>query len=261
MQAVILCGGKGLRMNRLAASQPKPMSELNGKPIIWHIMNHFSKYGVRDFILPLGYKGEMIRDYFNHYYTNQLDYKLSLSDNRVEYLDEFSNDWTITFVDTGVETQTGGRVKMIEKYITEENFFVTYGDGLGNIDIDALLAHHISMDRLATVTGVDYRSQYGVLTVKNGAATAFKEKPLLSLIINAGFFVFNRAAFQYLTDDKRASLETTLLKKLTAIDELSVYKHEGYWIGIDTYKDLMTAQQNFHRLTGHGDASSPAKEF
>ncbi len=249
MQAVILCGGKGLRMNRIAATQPKPLADLNGKPILWHIMNHFSKYGVRDFILPLGYKGDLIRDYFNNYNSNQLDYRLSLSDNHVEYLNEFPCDWNITFVDTGVETQTGGRIKMIEKYITEDNFFVTYGDGLGNIDISALLEHHISMDRLATVTGVDYRSQYGVLSVKNGTATSFKEKPLLSLIINAGFFVFSKAALQYLTNDKRASLETSLIKKLTAIDELSVYKHDGFWIGIDTYKDLMTAQQNFSRLT------------
>jgi len=252
MQAVILCGGKGLRMNRLMGSQPKPLAEINGKPILWHIMNHFSKYGVHDFILPLGYKGEQIRSYFNHYYINHLDYRLSLSDNRVEYLDEFSRDWTITFVDTGTETQTAGRVKMIEKYITEENFFVTYGDGLGDVDIDALLSHHKNMDRLSTVTGVDYRSQYGILSVKNGAATSFKEKPLLSLIINAGFIVFSRSVFQYLTDDKRASLESTLLKKLAAIDELSVYKHDGFWIGIDTYKDLLTAQQSFQRLYGPG---------
>lgn len=253
MQAVILCGGKGLQTNRLTASQPKPMAELNGKPILWHIMNHFSQYGVRDFILPLGYKGDMIREYFNNYYVRHLDCRLSLSDNHVEFLDEFTHDWTITFVDTGVDTQTGGRVKMIEKYITEDNFFVTYGDVLGNIDIDALLEHHIRMDRLATVTGTDYRSQYGILSVKNGAATSFKEKPLLNLIINAGFFVFSKAAFQYLPDDKRGSLESSLLKKLTAIDELSVYKHDGFWIGIDTYKDLLAAQQSFSRLTGPSD--------
>jgi glucose-1-phosphate cytidylyltransferase len=201
----------------------------------------------------------MIRSYFNHYYINRLDYRLSLADNRVEYLDEFSRDWTITFVDTGMDTQTGGRVKMVEKYITEDNFFVTYGDGLGDIDIGALLAHHQRMDRLATVTGVDYRSQYGVLSVKDGAATAFKEKPLLSLTINAGFIVFNRAVFQYLTDDKRVSLESTLLKRLAAIDELSVYKHDGFWIGIDTYKDLVTAQQNFQRLAGPAGPDQPGR--
>ena len=254
MQAVILCGGKGLRLSRIMASQPKPLADLNGKPLLWHIMNHFSKYGVRDFILPLGYKGEMIRDYFNNYNVYQLDYKLSLSDNQIEYLNDFPCDWNITFVDTGVETQTGGRVKMIEKYITEDNFFVTYGDCVGNVNIGALLEYHKSMNRLATVTGIDYRSQYGVLGVKNGAATTFKEKPLLSLIVNAGFFVFSKGALQYLPDDKRASLETSLLKKLTAIDELSVYKHDGFWIGIDSYKDLLTAQQNFNRLT-----STPAQ--
>jgi glucose-1-phosphate cytidylyltransferase len=151
-------------------------------------------------------------------------------------------------VDTGVDTQTGARIKMIEKYITGDTFFVTYGDGIGDIRIDKLLEYHKQMDRFATVTGVYYQSHYGIMTVKNGVATAYKEKPVLNLIINAGFFVFNKSVFQYLTDDKRSSLESTLLKKLTAIDELAVYKHEGYWIGIDTYKDLLNARQNVHRF-------------
>jgi glucose-1-phosphate cytidylyltransferase len=171
-----------------------------------------------------------------------------MSDNRIEFLDEFKNNWNITFVDTGVDTQTGARIKIIEKYITGDTFFVTYGDGIGDIDIDKLLEYHIKMDRIATVTGVYYQSQYGVLTVKKGVATAFKEKPLLNLTINAGFFVFNKSVFQYLTDDKRCTLESTLLKKLTAIDELAVYKHDGYWIGIDTFKDLLNARQNAYRF-------------
>lgn len=177
-----------------------------------------------------------------------MDYKLSLGNNQIEFLNEFEHNWNITFVDTGVETQTAARIKMIEKYITGDTFLVTYGDGVGDINISKLLKYHAQMDRLATVTGVDYRSHYGILSVKDGVATSFKEKPLLNLIVNAGFFVFNKSVFQYLSDDKRASLESTLLKKLTAIDELSVYKHEGYWIGIDTYKDLLTAQHNLHRL-------------
>lgn len=246
MEAVILCGGKGIRMNK--ASIPKPLSDLNGKPIIWHIMNLMSRYGVRDFILPLGYKGEMIRDYFNKYYINRKDYKLSLGDNRVQFYDEFENNWNITFADTGLETQTGARIKMVEKYVTQEPFLVTYGDGVGDIRIDKLLEYHAKMDRMATVTGVDYKSNYGILTVKSGVATAFREKPVLNLIVNAGFFAFSKAVFQYLSDDPHCSLETTLLKKLTAIDELAVYKHDGYWIGIDTHKDLLSAQHNYHRL-------------
>lgn len=248
MEAVILCGGKGMRMNKGAASVPKPLSNINGKPIIWHIMNLFSRYGVRDFILPLGYKGDEIRKYFNDYYVNHMDYKLSLGDNRIEFLNELEHNWNITFVETGVDTQTAARLKIIEKYITGDTFFVTYGDGLGDIRIDKLLQYHKQMDRLATVTGVDYRSQYGILTVRSGVATAFKEKPLLNLIVNAGFFAFNKSVFQYVSDDKRASIESTLLKKLTAIDELAVYKHDGYWVGIDTYKDLLNAQHNFHKI-------------
>ncbi len=248
MEAVILCGGKGMRMNKGIGNVPKPLSDINGKPIIWHIMNRFSQYGIRDFLLPLGYKGDEIREYFNTYYINHLDYKLSMSDNHIEYLDEFKNNWNITFVDTGIDTQTGARIKMIEKYVTGDTFFVTYGDGIGDIDIDKLLEYHIKMDRFATVTGVYYQSQYGILTVKNGVATAYKEKPLLNLTINAGFFVFNKSVFQYLTDDKRCALESTLLKKLTAIDELAVYKHDGFWMGIDTYKDLLNARQNAFRL-------------
>lgn len=246
MEAVILCGGKGMRINRGAGNVPKPLSDINGKPIIWHIMNRFSQYGIRDFILPLGYKGDEIREYFNKYYINHLDYKLSMGDNHIEFLDEFENNWNITFVDTGLDTQTGTRINMIEKYITGNSFFVTYGDGIGDIRIDKLLEYHKQMDRFATVTGVYYQSHYGILTVKGGVATAFKEKPLLNLIINAGFFVFDKSVFQYLTDDKRSSLESTLLKKLTAIDELAVYKHDGYWVGIDTYKDLLNARHNAH---------------
>lgn len=244
MEAVILCGGKGMRTDK--GDIPKPLSDINGKPIIWHIMNLFSQYGVRDFILPLGYKGDEIREYFNKYYINHLDYKLSMGDNHVEFLDELKNNWNITFVDTGIDTQTGARIKMIEKYVTGNAFFATYGDSIGDIRIDKLLEYHKQMDRIATVTGVYYRSHYGILTVKNGVATAFKEKPLLNLIVNAGFFVLNKSVFHYLTDDKRCSLESTLLKKLTAIDELAVYKHDSYWVGIDTYKDLLNARQNAH---------------
>ncbi len=248
MTAVILCGGKGMRMGKDEGIVPKTLLDINGHPIIWHIMNHFSQYGVRDFILPLGYKGEEIKKYFNDYYTNHLNYKLSLSDNHIEFLDEFAQNWNITFADTGIETHTAARLKMVEKYVTDDTFFLTYGDGLGDVHIGKLLEYHKQMDRLGTVTGVDYRSQYGILTVKNGVATAFKEKPLLNLIVNAGFFVLSKSVFQYLTDDAKASLETTLLKKLTAIDELSVYKHDGYWISIDTYKDLLNAQHNMFRF-------------
>ncbi len=248
MEAVILCGGKGMRMSKSAGNVPKVLLEIDGKPLIWHIMNLYSRYGVRDFILPLGYKGDEIRKYFNDFYINHLNYKLSLADNRIEFLDEFEQNWNITFADTGIDTQTAARLKMVEKYVTSDTFFLTYGDGLADIRIDKLLEHHRKMDRLATVTGVDYRSQYGILTVKNGVATAFKEKPLINLIINGGYFVFSKSVFQYIADDNHGAIETTLLKKLTAIDELAVYKHDGYWISIDTYKDLLNAQHNAFRF-------------
>ena len=246
MEAVILCGGKGLRMNRFAAL-PKTLADIDGKPVIWHIMNLFSRFGVCDFILPLGYKGRLIKEYFNDYHINHSDYNLSLGDNRIEFLNELRQDWNITFVETGTDTETGLRLKMVEKYIKGDTFFVTYGDGIADIDIGKLLEYHRKMDRMATITGVEYRSHYGILTVKNGAATTFREKPLLNLIINGGFMVMNRIALSYLNDKKNAALESTLLKKLAALDELAVYKHDGYWIGIDTYKDLLSAQSNFRK--------------
>lgn len=247
MEAVIFCGGKGTRIKSYSAI-PKTLLEVNDKPIICHIMELFSQYGINDFILPLGYKGDRIKEYFNSYHINQSNYKLSLADNRIEYSDELKHQWNITFVDTGRETQTGARLKMVEKYITGNQFFVTYGDGMADVNIHHLLAYHNKMKRIATVTGVDYKSDYGIITVKEGVATAFREKPTLSLIINGGFFVFNKSVFQFLSDDPNSRLETSVMKKLTRIDELAVYKHNGFWISIDTYKDLMNARFNMRLL-------------
>ncbi len=248
MEAVILCGGKGMRMKSDSDKLPKPLLDINGKPIIWHIMNIYSKYGIKDFILPLGYKGNLFKEYFNNYKTNQMDYKLSLKGNKIEFLDALENDWKITFVDTGIETQTAARVKKIEKFITGDKFFLTYGDGISNINIDKLLQYHNKRGRLATATGVNYQSSYGIFAIENGIATDFCEKPILDLTINGGYFVLNKQIFSYLSEENIETLEVALLKKLSEINEVSVYKHDGYWIGIDTYKDLLNARNTNQKL-------------
>lgn len=248
MQAVILCGKKGGNLNKQSQSVPKPLIDINGKPLIWHVMSSLSRYGVNDFILALGFKGDMIRAYFNNYAVNNNDYKLSLSGNRIEFFNEVNIGWNITFADTGADTQTGARLKLVEKHITSNPFLVTYSDSVGDVQIDKLLEHHKKMDRMATATGIDYKSTLGIFTVKSGVATAFREKPVLSLTANAGLFAMNKAVFAFLSEDKRCCIESTLLKKLTAIDELAVYKHDGCFTRVGNSKDFLIARENLLRL-------------
>ncbi len=240
MEAVILCGGRGESRKNTMHSIPKPLIDINGKPLIWHVLNSLSRYGINNFILALGLKGDMIRAYFNNYTVNNNDYKISLADNRVEFLNGFDSiGWNIAFIDTGADTQTGARLKLVEKHVSSDPFLLTYGDSLGNVRIDKFLEYHKRMDRMATAAGVDYKSSLGILTVKSGVATAFREKPVLSLTANAGLFVLNKAVFAFLSDDKRCAIEGTLLKKLTAIDELAVYKHDGYFARIGNSRDFL----------------------
>ncbi|MCG8483479.1 MAG: glucose-1-phosphate cytidylyltransferase [Clostridia bacterium] len=241
MDVIILCGGKGLRMSHVTSSIPKPLAIVKGKPIIWHIMKHYSNYGYNDFLLPLGYKGNVIKDYFHNYNIYHSNYKYNLGIEKIDYVEKPKEDWNITFVDTGEDTMTGARVKKLEKYIKTDPFLLTYGDGISDINIDALIDYHHRKGKLATVTGIAYKSNYGILTVKDGIATSFKEKPLLDHIVNGGFFVCSKQILSYLSEDKNCVLEETLLKELGSIGELAVYEHKGYWIGIDTNKDIENA--------------------
>jgi len=248
MEAVILCGGKDILLNKSAGHVPNTLFDINGKPVIWHVMNQLGRHGIRDFILPLGRKGGMIREYFNNYAINNHDYKLSLGENRITFCDKPEQDWNLVFADAGIDAQTGALLKRAEKHITQEPFLVMYGNGMWNVRIDKLLEQHEKMKRMATAAGTDYKSDKGILTVKAGVATAYLQKPKISLIVSAGLFAFTKGVFQYLSDDKNCTLEPMLLKKLTAIDELAVYKHDGFWMDIDTDKDLEAARHNYQFL-------------
>lgn len=242
MKVVILCGGKGLRMRGLEENIPKALARVNEKPIIWHIMKLYSQYGYNEFILPLGYQGEKIKEYFIDYKWKESDLELVLNENKPIPLTNIE-DWSITFADTGLETMTGARIKNIEKYIDDDIFLLTYGDGLSDINIDKLIQFHKEKGKTVTLTGIRKQSQYGILEVKDGIATKFVEKPEIDSIINGGFFVCNRDFFHYLSDNLECVLEEDPLKNLIKDEELAIYEHDGLWMSIDTPKDLVEANK------------------
>jgi glucose-1-phosphate cytidylyltransferase len=238
MQVVILCGGKGTRMREETEFKPKPLVEVGGMPILWHIMKIYSQYGFKEFVLCLGYKGAMIKEYFMHFQwlANDFTLKLNRGERKVTHHVHELDDWTITFADTGLETETGGRIKKIEKYIKGDDFFLTYGDAVADINIHALKDHHRKMDRIATITGIHPPSRFGILEVEGGVTKSFLEKPTLAGLINGGFFVLNRKIFDYL--DENCVFEQEPLRSLASKDQLSVYEHRGFWQCMDTFKEV-----------------------
>lgn len=217
-QVVILCGGKGTRLREETEFKPKPMVEIGGKPILWHIMKTYQHFGYEDFILCLGYKGNMIEEYFN----------------------EHMGKLNITFANTGLETQTGSRLAKIEKLITKENFLMTYGDGLSNVPLDKVRDFHEKQHTIATLTAVHPHTTFGrVIEDEGGIVREFDEKPVLHDYINGGFYFFNIAIFDYLTNGEECVLEKEPMKKLVSEKELSMFKHEGFWHAMDTYKDYL----------------------
>lgn len=237
MKAVILCGGMGTRLREQTEFMPKPLVEIGGMPILWHVMKIYSHYGVNDFVLCLGYKGNMIKDYFMDFEWMANDFTLHMNSKKDITIHEPHNleDWTVTFADTGLETNTGGRVKRIEKYVGDEKFFCTYGDGVSNIDISTLLKHHESKGKTGTITAIHPMSRYGIIETEDGMVTSFKEKPRLDGVINGGFFVFEKGIFDYLDDN--SVLEQEPLKNLAKDGELAVYEHNNFWKCMDTFKD------------------------
>ncbi|GMR66607.1 TPA: NTP transferase domain-containing protein [Bacillus anthracis] len=244
MKVIILCGGKGLRMQGILKDIPKPLVQVQGKPLIWHIMNWYSKFGHHEFILPLGYGGEKIKEYFMDYIWKKHDFNLDLKNNHYQLLEE-PKQWNIKFIDTGIETLTGTRLKKLEKHIQDDMFLLTYGDGLATIDINELIKFHKDKGKIATLTGINKSSQYGLLQIENGIAVDFKEKPLLNNVINGGFFVFNKGIFDYLNDND-CMLEEEPLLNLIKNKELAVYEHNDYWISVDTPKDLKDANASWN---------------
>jgi len=238
IKVVILCGGRGTRLVEETEYRPKPMVHIGGSPILTHIMNIYSGYGFKDFILTLGYKGAMIKDYFLNfdYYTN--DFTIDLGEGKVITPHTHRHpDWRIILANTGEETLTGGRIKRIESYIDGDTFMMTYGDGVSDIDISQLLEYHRKMGKIATVTGVHPMTRFGELDIKDGLVKEFREKPQVKTgLINGGFFVFQREVFNYLSED--GSLEREPLERLARDGELAIFRHEGFWHCMDTYRDM-----------------------
>jgi glucose-1-phosphate cytidylyltransferase len=243
-KAVILCGGQGTRIRGVADNVPKPLIDIGGKPILWHIMKIYSFYGIRRFILCLGYKGETIIDYFENYHARNHDFVMTIKDrDRKKFIieeessDKDVDEWEITFALTGENTMTGGRLKKIKKYINEEIFFATYGDGVSDVDIHSLYKFHWQHNKIATLTGVYLPTTFGVVeSDSNGKITSFREKPVLPGRINGGYFVFSPKIFD-LIDDDNTVLEDMPFKRLVRNDEIRMFAWDGFWKCMDTYKD------------------------
>ncbi|NCO36295.1 MAG: hypothetical protein AUJ92_09215 [Armatimonadetes bacterium CG2_30_59_28] len=242
MQVVLLCGGKGTRLQEHTVSLPKPLIEIGGYPILWHVMRYYSHFGQERFVLALGYLGNRIKEFFVHPEVTSgryHDFRLRVTSEgtRFEPLTPV-DEWEITFIDTGIETPTGGRIKRVEPWIEGDTFMANYSDGLSDIDLNRLLEFHHSHGRVATLTAVHPTSPFGVIEVDGeGHVKGFQEKPRLDSQINGGFFVLNRSIFEWLSEND--NLEADVFPKLAEAGELMAYQHEGFWECMDTYKHSM----------------------
>lgn len=253
IKVVILCGGRGTRLREETEIRPKPLVEIGNRPILWHIMKIYSHYGFNDFILCLGYKGDLIKDYFLNYEAMNNDFTINLGNrNNISFHNShLEKDWNVTLVYTGAQSLTGARIKKIEEYIDGETFMVTYGDGVCDINIIKLFESHKENKVIGTLTGVHPSSRFGELLVKKNNVVEFNEKPLVSQgFINGGFFVFNKEFFRYLSNDENCTLEHEPLGNLASDGELSVYKHSGFWQCMDTQREV----DLLNELWKHGNA-------
>lgn len=242
MKVVVLCGGLGTRLREETEFLPKPMVKIGDKPILWHIMKIYAHYGLKDFVLCLGYKGEMVKEYFYNYEVLNNDFTIELGNEKKTteiYSTHSEDDWRVTLADTGNKTLKGARLKKVEKYIDGDTFMLTYGDGLAKIDLNSLLTFHQSHGKMMTVTGVNPASRFGELKVCGNKVESFTEKPGYgSELINGGFFVVNKGLFDYLSLDEHCDLEVGAFEKVAKDGQLMVYKHKGFWICMDNIRDM-----------------------
>jgi len=241
MKVVIFCGGLGTRLREETEFRPKPMVHIGTKPILWHIMKLYAYHGFTDFVLALGYKGDMIKNYFIHYefMNSDITVELGRSDRYEIHNSHGEVGWRITLVYTGDRALKGARLKRVESYIDGDDFMVTYGDGLADIDLRTLLSFHQKHGKLATVTGINPSSRFGKLRVHGNKVTAFHEKPDgPNGIVNGGFFVFSKEVFRYLSSDDTCDLEVGPLERIAEAGELMVYRHAGFWACMDTQRDM-----------------------
>jgi glucose-1-phosphate cytidylyltransferase len=238
MKVAILAGGFGSRLAEETEVKPKPMVEIGGRPILWHIMKQYAHYGFKEFFLALGYKGEIIKRYFLDYHTLNGNLTVHLPNGKVEVHNKECEDWIVNLIDTGLSTLTGGRVKRLEPWLKHETFMVTYGDGVSDVNLHDLLRFHRSQGRLATITAVRPPARFGGLIFDGNLAAQFTEKPQIGEgWINGGFLVCEPAIFNYLEGD-RSSLEADALEQLAADRQLVAYRHEGFWQCMDTLRDV-----------------------
>ncbi|MAV30077.1 MAG: glucose-1-phosphate cytidylyltransferase [Cycloclasticus sp.] len=235
MKTIILAGGLGTRLAEETGLRPKPMVEIGGRPILWHIMNIYASQGYKDFLVACGYKGDLIKEYFANFFIHNSDFFVDQSDGSREIIGSNSSNWRTGLIDTGQGTMTGGRVLRMRELIGDETFMVTYGDGLGNININELLKFHRSHGKKATVTAVHPPSRFGAMSLDEEAVVEFSEKPQEGWI-NGGFFVFEPSVFDFLQDDSTI-LEREPLEKLTLENELMAYRHDGFWQPMDTLRE------------------------
>ncbi len=241
MKVIILCGGMGTRLREETEYKPKPMVEIGGRPILWHIMKHYSFYGFNEFILALGYKGDVIRDYFLNYYNYNRDFTVDLSNGSIKIENEGSkNDWKVTLVETGDDSMTGYRTKLAGKYVTEERFMLTYGDAVANINLRELYSFHLKNNTIGTVTGVYPPSRFGDLVLNGDLVKQFKQQ--LKDVenqqpINGGYFVFKKNFLDLIPDDSNVDLEKIPMEEIVKQNELSIFQHKGFWQSMDTFRD------------------------
>ncbi len=237
MKVVILAGGKGTRIAEETVTRPKPMVEIGGRPILWHIMSIYAAHGLNDFVVACGYRGELIKEYFASYFLHHSDFVINMRDGSRDLLTANGPDWRVSVVDTGLETMTGGRVRRLKSLVSGGTFMVTYGDGLGSIDMTALLAFHRAHGRLATVTAVRPPARFGSLALDGDRVREFAEKPQTGEgWINGGFFVFEPGIFDYLSDDA-TSLEQDPLEQVASAGQLMAFRHDGFWQPMDTVRE------------------------
>ena len=238
MLAVILAGGFGTRIQEETYDKPKPMIEIGGKPLLWHIIKIYSSYGINDFIICCGYKGYCIKEYFSSYMLHESDITVDFSTRNIEYHNSNKEPWKITMIDTGKNTMTGSRIKKIINLIKEDTFCLTYGDGVSNVNIDELIKFHQASGKLATLTAVKPPGRFGSLVLENDQVSKFTEKPLGDgSYINGGFFVLNKKIINYIPDGDSIIWEQEPLFNLSKDNELGAFKHDGFWRPVDTLRD------------------------
>lgn len=254
MKAVILAGGLGTRISEETHLKPKPMIEIGGRPILWHIMKIYSSFGINDFIVCAGYKGYVIKEYFSNYFLHMSDVTFDMANNTVEVHHKKAEPWRVTVVDTGEQTMTGGRIKRVASFVGDETFCLTYGDGVADVDIRALIDFHRACGALATLTAVQPPGRYGALSFSkqdSNMISDFQEKPVGDgAWINGGFFVLEPAVMEYIQEGDETVWERSPLSKLAASGNLSAYRHSGFWLPMDTLRD----RNELQKLWESGDA-------